>query len=65
MNGYREDIMEKLYTAPETAEILQLKTDTIRRYIRSGKLKGVKVGKAWLVAESEIKRFITPKDQQD
>jgi excisionase family DNA binding protein len=57
--------MEKLYTAPETAEILQLKTDTIRRYIRSGKLKGVKVGKAWLVAESEIKRFITPKDQQD
>lgn len=56
--------MEKLYSAEETAEILQIKTDTVRRYIRSGKIRAVKVGKAWRISETDIKVFLTPQEEK-
>ena len=37
------------YTVSEAASILNVSTETIRRYIRSGKLEGRKDGKQWMV----------------
>ena len=50
--------MEKYYTAEEIAEALQMNVDTVQRWIRAGTLKGSKLGKAWRVSETELKKFI-------
>lgn len=50
--------MEKLYTLDEVAEILGTVTETIRRYVRAGKLKASKLGKSWRVSESSLKEFL-------
>lgn len=48
---------EKAYTTTETAEILQRKAETIRAYIKAGKLEAEKIGNAYHVRESAIKEF--------
>lgn len=48
---------EKAYTTTETAEILQRKAETIRAYIKAGKLKAEIIGNAYHVRESAIKEF--------
>lgn len=51
--------MEKLYTLNEVAELLSYSTQTIRRMIKSGKLKVVKFNKrVYRIEEREIKRFL-------
>ena len=34
----------KFYTAEEIARLLRISTETVRRYVRTGKLKAVKLG---------------------
>ena len=38
----------------ETAEILRIHPKTVQRYLRLGKLPGVKLGKAWRVPKSAL-----------
>jgi excisionase family DNA binding protein len=47
-----------LYTVSEVADALKVQAQTFRQWIRDGKMKAVKIGKAWRVAESELGRFI-------
>lgn len=54
-------MMEKYYTIREVAEILQVTERTIFRYIHPDapvKLKAVKIGKSWRIAESDLKEFL-------
>jgi excisionase family DNA binding protein len=44
----------KAYNLEEVAEMLGLSVVTIRRYIKSGKLKASKIGKQWRVLEREV-----------
>lgn len=55
-----EDCMEqdKLLTQKDVAERLSISTRTVGEWLRSGKLKGMKIGKLWRVKESELQRFI-------
>lgn len=46
--------MEKIYTTEEVAKILQVSVITIRRYIKSKKLKASKIGKDYRIKESSI-----------
>lgn len=50
--------VEKLYTADEAAAYLKVTLRTIRQWLKDGSLKGSKVGKAWLIRESDIQAFI-------
>lgn len=46
---------EKLFTPEEVADRLHLCVETVRRWLRSGKLKGTKWGpKTWRIAESDL-----------
>ena len=51
--------VEKLLTTKTVAKILLVKPDTLRTWLRTGKLKGVKVGnRLWRVWKSELKVFL-------
>ncbi len=47
------------YTPVEAAEILHKNPDTVRRYIRSGKLKAQKVGNTWYITDKTLTEFVT------
>lgn len=48
----------EFYTAKELAELLKLNIDTIRRYLRTGKIKASKFGKTYRVSDEDLKRFL-------
>lgn len=56
------EISEKFYTADQIAEMWGRNIDTIRRLLRSGKLKGFRSGPGkrspYLVSETELNRYI-------
>jgi excisionase family DNA binding protein len=49
---------EKLYTPEGAAEALLVSPKTIRDWLRTGRLKGVKVGRLWRVRESDLEEFL-------
>ncbi len=50
--------MMRLLKPEEAAEILGVNLGTVRRWLREGKLKGVKVGRLWRITEEDLKAFI-------
>jgi excisionase family DNA binding protein len=48
---------ETYYTTAEAADLLGVKTDTVKMYCNTNRIKGEKVGHIWMVAESEIERY--------
>jgi len=48
----------KYYSPEEIAEHFNLKPGTVRKWIREGKLKAVKLGHLWRVREDDLKNFI-------
>ena len=57
--------MQHEYLTPEEiAEKLRIHPDTVRRWIRTGALKGVKVGpRQWRVTRESIEAFLNDNDQ--
>jgi len=50
---------DRLLTVPEVAKRLRISEYTTRKWLRSGKLQGRRLGgSAWRVLESEVRRFI-------
>jgi excisionase family DNA binding protein len=50
--------MENLYTVRTAAEKMQLHPESVRRIIRSGELRAVKMGKSWRLRESDLTNYI-------
>jgi len=50
--------VEKYYSTEDVAEILGFKEKTVREWLRTGKLKGKKIGRLWRVKESDLEEFI-------
>ncbi len=48
----------RLYSAPDVASLLGIELDTLYRYARRGKLKGLKIGKLWRFAEADVEDFL-------
>ena len=48
----------KYYTIDEINKMTHLSKDSIRKLIRSGKLKGVKFGVRYLISERDLKEYI-------
>jgi excisionase family DNA binding protein len=49
---------EKLFTPEDAAKALLVKPETLRGWLRTGKLKGVKVGRLWRVRETDLEAFL-------
>jgi len=49
----------KLYTVREVAKKLKLTEITIRTYIRTGNLKAKRIGKQYLINETDLINFLT------
>jgi len=54
---------EKWLTVQQVAELLQLHPETVREWLREGKLEGVRLGErrtGWRIPESAVARFLDP-----
>lgn len=56
--------MEKIYTVLEAREYLKISDATIRRYIKSGKLKSQKLGREYRITESALIEFLNEQAEQ-
>jgi len=46
------------YTVEQVAELLQVHWQTVLNYIKSGKLKAVKLGKGYRISKEAIDEFV-------
>lgn len=51
-------MQKKLLKTEEVAELLGIAQFTVRKYIRQGKIKAVKLGKRFLVTEEQVQDFL-------
>ena len=52
--GGKEPVMLK---TGEVAALMGVRVDTVRRWLRAGNLKGVKIGKHYFISKEEIARL--------
>lgn len=57
MEKGRCEVGERLISPEEAAKILGLHINTVRLWLRTGKIQGKKFGKVWRIKESEIMDF--------
>ena len=50
----------KFYKVPEVAEVLLVTPQTIRTYIREGKIKAQRIGRPIYITEKNLKEFLKP-----
>jgi excisionase family DNA binding protein len=50
----------KFYTVTEAAKGLQVTTQTVRAWIKQGKLRGQRIGRPILITEENLKEFLAP-----
>jgi excisionase family DNA binding protein len=53
-----EKHVEKLYRVREVAQMLGFGYSTVRRWIKLGRIRVVRVGNQYRIPESEVKRLI-------
>ncbi len=51
---------QKLLNLKEVSQILKINTEVLRRWLRGGKLPGVKVGSDWRVNPADLQPFLNP-----
>lgn len=51
-------LAEKYYTVPEVAEMFQCSIDTVRHWIRTGRLERVKLGRLVRITPEQLQRFM-------
>lgn len=51
-------MIDRFFTTEQVANILQVHPLTILKYIKQGKLKGVKIGRVYRIPESNVKNFL-------
>ncbi len=51
-------VSDKLLTTEQVAELLQVHPFTVLKYIKTGKLKAIKLGRVWRIRESDVERFL-------
>ena len=52
----------KFYTIPEIAEALKITPQTIRVYIKKGRIKSQRIGRPILITENNLKEFLKEKN---
>ena len=54
----------QFHTVEEVAERLQVSDQTVRRWVKSGKLKAYKPGREWRVKPSDLETFLESRTVQ-
>ncbi|PNV81220.1 MAG: IS607 family transposase [Fervidicoccus sp.] len=49
---------EKLYRTREVAELLNISVSGVKKWIKEGKIRAIRVGRFWMIPESEVKRIL-------
>jgi len=49
---------EKFYTIKEVAELLKVSDGGVRKWLKTDKLKGIKLGRIWRIKKSDLEEFI-------
>lgn len=58
--------MIKVYNVAELSDVLRLTPQSVRRFIKEGRIRARKVGTRWLVTEDALRLFLeggTPVDE--
>jgi len=55
---------QEFYSVQEIVDILPVGKQSITHYLRTGRLKGVKLGRVWYVPRIEVDRFLDPRYQE-
>ena len=50
---------ERLYRTREVAELLNLSVSGVKKWIKEGKIRAIRVGRFWMIPESEVRRLLT------
>ena len=48
----------KFYTVPETAKALQVTPQTVRAYIKQGRIRSQRIGRPILIKEDSLRDFL-------
>jgi len=51
-------VVDRLYTTEQVAKLLQIHPLTVLKYIKSGKLKAVKLGRVYRITETSLQKFL-------
>ena len=51
-------VVDRLYTTEQVAKLLQIHPLTVLKYINSGKLRAVKLGRVYRVTEGNLQKFL-------
>lgn len=51
---------ERWLTVPEVADVLRVHPETVREWLRSGRLEGVRIGRrsGWRISEAQLDAFL-------
>ncbi len=50
---------ERLYRTREVAELLNISVSGIKKWIREGKIHAIRIGRFWMIPESEVRRILS------
>ena len=50
---------ERLYRTKEVAELLNISVSGVKKWIKEGKIRAIRVGRFWMIPESEIRRILS------
>ena len=51
-------MVDQIYTTEQVANILQIHHLTVLKYIKQGKLHGIKLGRIYRIRESDLQKFL-------
>ncbi len=53
---------ERFYTIKDVAELLKVSDGAVRKWLKSGKLKGIKLGRIWRIRGSDLEEFLEARE---
>ena len=53
-----------VYTPTEVAEILKVKASTVRRWLREGSLRGIRISRVWRIKKDALERLLQYKEKE-
>ena len=57
--------MENYLTVEEMAQTLRVEVGTVRRWLRSGKLRGLKLDRVWRIPQTELHAHLAGNPRSD
>ncbi len=57
--GRKSPPLEPLLNIKDVAEVCGVSTKTVRRWIQSGQLVAIRLGRQWRIARKDLERFIS------